>query len=108
MKGMTMRNAGWSVFLAAAFAVWLAGCTTLTGETLGQNLDDASITAEVKAKLATEKASTLTRIGVETVQGTVHLTGIVETAALKERAEAIAWGVRGVRGVVNNLKVQRG
>ncbi len=94
--------------VAAALVVLLAGCASLTGETARQNMDDATITTAVKAKLATEKASTLTRIGVDTVQGTVYLTGIVETAALKARAGDVARQVEGVRGVVNHLKVQGG
>ncbi len=102
-----MWNAGSAACLGAILLL-LAGCTTLTGETLGQNIDDASITSTVKAKLAAEKVSTLTRIGVDTVQGTVHLTGVVENAAMKERAGDIARRVQGVRGVVNNLRVQGG
>jgi osmotically-inducible protein OsmY len=92
----------------AILVVLLAGCTSLTGETARENMDDAAITAAVKATLAAEKASTLTRIGVDTVKGTVYLTGVVESVAIKERAAAITRQVQGVRGVVNNLKVQTG
>lgn len=94
--------------VAAILVVLLAGCTSLTGETARENLDDAAITTAVKAKLAAEKASTLTRIGVDTVKGTVYLTGVVEAPAIKERAGEIARRIQGVRGVVNNLKVQGG
>lgn len=94
--------------VAAILVVLLAGCASLTGETARENMDDATITTAVKAKLAAEKASTLTRVGVDTVQGTVYLTGIVETAALKARAGDLARQVQGVREVVNHLKVQGG
>ena len=94
------------ILAAAILPALLAGCTSLTGETAREHLDDTAITAAVKSKLAAEKVSTLTRIGVDTVQGTVYLTGIVETPALKARAGEIARQVQGVRGVVNNLKVQ--
>ena len=87
-------------------ALQLSGCTYLTGETLGQNIDDTTITTTVKSKLALEKASSLTRVGVDTVKGVVHLTGVVESAAVKDRAEAVARDVGGVRGVVNNLQIQ--
>jgi len=40
-----------------------------------RNVDDATITSEVKAKLAAEKMSTLTKIGVDTDRRTVYLTG---------------------------------
>jgi len=83
-----------------------AGCTSMTGKTAGQNVDDASITASVKTKLAAEKPATLTKVDVDTNKGTVYLTGNVETPAIKERATELARQVSGVREVVNNLKVQ--
>ncbi len=92
--------------LMALMALVLVGCTTLTGKTLGENIDDASITAAVKTKLAGEKATTLTRIDVDTNQGVVYLNGVVENAAMKSRAAELARQVRGVREVVNNLRVQ--
>lgn len=103
---MPMRHALAHISAALLLLTTVAGCASLTGETARENLDDAAITAAVKAKLAAEKASILTRIGVETVQGTVHLSGIVETTALRERAAATARQVQGVRAVVNKLKVQ--
>ena len=84
----------------------LCGCVALTGSTLGQNIDDTNITTEIKARLAAEKAATLTRVHVETQQGTVYLTGIVPTEALKTRAGEVAGKIQGVRQVVNNIKVQ--
>lgn len=86
----------------------LSGCQALTGKTLGENIDDAAITTTVKTKLAAEKAVTLTRVGVETEKGVVYLTGVVDSAALKERAGEIARKVGGVREVVNNVRVQAG
>ncbi len=84
----------------------LAGCQALTGETLGQNIDDTTITTTVKGKLAAEKGSTLTRIQVDTDRGVVQLSGVVQSAADKARAAEIARSVGGVRRVVNNLQVQ--
>ena len=81
-----MRVEARVVALAVLVVVGLCGCVALTGSTLGQNIDDTNITTEIKARLAAEKAATLTRVHVETQQGTVYLTGIVATEALKERA----------------------
>jgi hyperosmotically inducible protein len=89
-----------------AVVVLLAACQSSTGKTLGENIDDAGITTAVKAKLATEKLSTLTRIDVDTNQGVVALNGTVKTVEDKVRAEQIARQVKGVRDVVNNLRVQ--
>jgi osmotically-inducible protein OsmY len=83
-----------------------AGCSSMTGKSAGTNVDDATITAQVKSKLAAEKVATLTKVDVDTNRGTVYLTGNVENETIKERATEIARQVAGVRDVVNNLKIQ--
>ena len=104
--GLTMFRKFGCGLVGLLLAFQLSGCTALTGETLGQNVDDTTVTTSVKSKLALEKASSLTRVGVDTVKGVVHLTGIVENAGVRDRAEDVARSVGGVRGVVNNLQVQ--
>ena len=92
--------------VVAVVMLLLAACSGMTGKTLGENIDDAGITAAVKAKRAGEKISTVTRIDVDTNQGVVALNGTVQTEAMRARAGQIARDVKGVRDVVNNLKVQ--
>ena len=92
--------------VAVAIMMLLAACSSMTGKTLGENIDDAGITAKVKAKLAGEKISTVTRIDVDTNQGVVALNGTVSSEAMRVRAAEIAREVKGVRDVVNNLRVQ--
>ena len=94
------------VGVVAVVMMLLAACSSMTGKTLGENIDDAGITAAVKAKLAGEKISTVTRIDVDTNQGVVALNGTVSSEAMRVRAGQIARDVKGVRDVVNNLKVQ--
>lgn len=89
-----------------ALMLLLHSCQAITGETLGENIDDTTITATVKAKLAAEKGTTLTRIQVDTNRSIVQLSGVVESAADRTRAEPVTRGVGGVKGVVNNLQVQ--
>ena len=101
-----MRYALRSVSAAALLVFVLADCTAMTGKTAGENIDDASITAAVKTKLAAEKFATLTKIDVDTNRGTVYLTGNVDSQAMKRRATEIARQVKGVREVVNNLKIE--
>jgi hypothetical protein len=67
---------------------------------------DTSITMAVKSKLIAEKASSLTKVNVDTRQGVVSLNGTVDSNETKERAAKLARQVEGVREVVNNLKVQ--
>jgi hypothetical protein len=82
------------------------GCHSMTGQSLGTNIDNATTTTEVKAKLAADRLQNLTWVGVDTNNGVVYLTGNAETQAQKERAGEIARDVRGVDKVVNNIQVQ--
>jgi osmotically-inducible protein OsmY len=92
--------------MALLVVMLFAGCQAMTGKTAGQNVDDAALTTSVKAKLASDKAATLTRIDVDTNQGVVALNGVVNTPADKARAEELARQVKGVNRVENNLQVQ--
>ena len=94
--------------LGVAPGLSVVSCTALTGKTAGQNVDDATITAQVKSKLAADRFATLTRIDVDTERGTVYLNGNVDNSASKTRAEELANQVSGVQKVVNNLQVQVG
>ena len=68
--------------------------------------EDARIESEIKARLVAEKTANLTRLGVLSSKGIVHLSGTVASADAKERAAALARSVRGVGRVVNTLEVR--
>lgn len=106
MKFVTLKP----IFLSVAIALLLsaAGCTSLTGQTAGQYVDDSTITASVKAKLVADKAANFTRVDVDTTNKVVALNGIVESPDQKARAEQLAMQVSGVRRVDNNLQIQKG
>jgi len=55
-----------AISLLFVILVLAAGCRSMTGESAGQNIDDSTITTEVKAKLSAERASNLTRVSVAT------------------------------------------
>ena len=73
-------------------------------QTVGAALDDATITAKVKAALLASDGVSGTDISVETVGGTVILTGEVKDAQQVQRAAEIAMNVEGVRSVDNRLQ----
>jgi len=102
----TMLRRSGAGLAVLAVVMLLAACQSTTGRTLGENIDDAGITTTVKAKLAAEKIATLTRIDVDTNQSMVALNGTVQSESMKVRAEQIARQVKGVRDVINNLRVQ--
>ena len=69
-------------------------------------VDDASITAKVKTAVLAEPGLKTLQIGVDTMNGVVTLSGIVDTPELKDRATTIAHNVDGVRTVIDNLAVK--
>jgi osmotically-inducible protein OsmY len=69
-------------------------------------VDDAAITAAIKARHAEDDAVHAFSIGVETVNGEVQLSGFTPSAKEKARAEEIAKGVDGVRAVRNDIIVR--
>jgi len=93
--------------VALAFLFFMTGCQAMTGQTMGENIDDSYITGAVKTKLASDKMVTLTRVGVETNNGIVNLTGEVETAEQKSHIGSLAGQVKGVKQVINNLQVRK-
>ncbi|MBI2875310.1 MAG: BON domain-containing protein [Candidatus Tectomicrobia bacterium] len=69
-------------------------------------MNDAAITAEVKAKLASDvRLATLTNIDVTTVNGVVTLAGQVRTGEESQMAEQVTKSIQGVKQVNNALQV---
>jgi hyperosmotically inducible protein len=73
----------------------------------GNYVDDAWITAKIKALLLKDEGVKGLAVNVETHQGAVQLSGWVNTPEQIIRAEKIALGVDGVKGVRNDLLVKR-
>jgi hyperosmotically inducible periplasmic protein len=76
--------------------------------TVGEKLDDASITASVSAGLAKDPELSAIKIDVDTKNGVVNLTGPAPTSNARERATDIAKAVKGVNSVNNQLTVKAG
>lgn len=73
----------------------------------GKYVDDAWITAKVKALLVKDEGVKGLEVKVETYKGNVQLSGWVSNPTQIAQAERIARGVEGVRGVRNDLQVKR-
>jgi osmotically-inducible protein OsmY len=85
----------------------LAACaTTRTHESAGEYVDDSVITTKVKSQLAADDFLKSFQIGVETYQGTVQLSGFVNSQKAIDKAAEIVMGVNGVKSVKNNLIVK--
>ena len=83
------------------------GCAVVRGqETTGSYVDDAAITTSIKAKFVDDKVVSASSISVETLNGTVQLSGFAKTVAEKTQAEQIARNTRNVRSVRNDIVVR--
>ena len=69
-------------------------------------VDDGSLSAAIQERMAADRATNLAGVKVSTDGGIVYLNGNVPSPEQKMRAEQIAWEVRGVTKVVNNLEVK--
>jgi len=83
-----------------------SGCATMTGETAGENIDDATITTQVNAAIVKDPDAHYFKIDVTTTQGNVVLTGFVNSRATEERLVAKIRQIKGVKSVKSLLKVE--
>ncbi len=84
-----------------------AGCAVSRGqETVGAYVDDTTITTTVKSRFIENKTVDANAISVETLNGTVMLSGFAKNDAEKNTAQSIAWGVKGVKAVKNQVAVR--
>jgi osmotically-inducible protein OsmY len=84
-----------------------AGCSVMRGQqTAGAYVDDTGITTAVKAKFVEDKIVSAGSINVETLNGTVQLSGFARSDDEKRQAEQIARNTRNVRAVRNDIVVR--
>lgn len=89
--------------LALVLALVLGACSST--RTVGTQVDDAGITAKVKAKLAADGDINPFNIDVDTNEGVVTLQGRVAKDEARIKAEQLARDTDGVRRVINLVKV---
>lgn len=75
-------------------------------DTIGESIDDASITALVKTTLLYHRSTSALNTTVETEKGVVKLGGKAKNAAEKDLATKLIRDVHGVKRVVNNMTVE--
>jgi osmotically-inducible protein OsmY len=80
----------------------LAAC----GKSVGETIDDATITTRVKTSLLNDPDVGGLRIDVDTFKGVVTLSGRVKTKEEEAKAVALARKIGGVTDVKSTLQVQ--
>ena len=93
--------------LASIVLVTASGCAVTRGqESVGAYVDDTAITTAVKARFIDNKLVDAISINVETLNGTVMLSGFAKSSIEKTTAESLAWKVNGVKQVKNEIAVR--
>ena len=84
------------------------GCAATRGqETVGAYAEDTAISTAIKGRYVDNKDVDASSIRVETLNGTVMLSGFAKNATEKSTAESIAWKVNGVKAVKNEIAVRQ-
>jgi hyperosmotically inducible protein len=103
---MTMRTTA-AATLAALSLLAVSGCAVTRGqETVGAYADDTAITTAVKSRYVQNKDVDASSIRVETLNGTVMLSGFAKSDNEKSTAETLARRVNGVKSVKNQIAVR--
>ncbi|MGD1030806.1 MAG: BON domain-containing protein [Opitutaceae bacterium] len=77
-----------------------------TGETVGDKIDDASITSQVKLSLLTHKSTSAIKTRVSTTDGVVSVSGEAGSDAERSLVAKLAMDVRGVKSVTNDMTIK--
>ena len=93
--------------MAAVVLLAAPGCAVTRGqESVGAYVDDSTITAQVKGRFVENKQVDAAAISVETMKGTVMLSGFAKNGNERTVAETIARSVKGVVDVRNEISVR--
>lgn len=79
---------------------------SMDSDKTGDNIDDASITSQVKYALLSHKATSAIKTKVTTNDGMIVITGEANSDAEKSLVTKLAQDVRGVKSVSNNMVVK--
>ena len=96
-----------AITISAIALLTATGCAVQRGqETVGSYIDDAGITTLIKSRFVENKLVDAASIKVETLKGTVMLSGFAKNYAERDTAETIARGVKNVVAVKNEIAVR--
>jgi hyperosmotically inducible protein len=96
------------ILLLAVCALVVPMLVTACGKTVGETIDDATITTRVKTALLNDPDVGGMRIDVDTALGVVTLSGVAKTRNEEQKAVAVARRIPGVKDVKSTLQINPG
>ena len=102
---MTTTKYRYSAIFLLALTLLSPMFLTACGKTVGETIDDPTITTQVKTSLLNDSEVGGLRIDVDTFKGIVTLSGAVKTPAERDKAIALARKVNGVKDVKSTLQI---
>src|SRR5215203_1096195 len=103
---MQLRKVLSGILLAGLFASMLGCAATADRQSTAAYVDDSVITTKVKAAILNDPSLKVSEINVETYNGTVQLSGFVNSRADMNRAVVVARGVSGVTSVRDDMRLK--
>src|SRR5262249_12324528 len=104
-RAMNQRKYRYPTLLLLAVTLIAPMFVTACGKSVGETIDDATITTRVKTTLLNDPDVAGMRIDVDTFKGVVTLSGAVKTPAGRDKAMAVARRVGGVKDVKSTLQI---
>jgi hyperosmotically inducible periplasmic protein len=100
--------------LAFTVSIFASGCdkregatgASVSGTTVGTEIDDSVVTTRVRSALLADPDVKSIDIKVETRKGTVQLSGFVDSQERIDKAIALVLKVEGVKGVENGMSLR--
>ena len=113
-----MLNRIFSAIIFAMLAIQLSGCAgaiigagaaaigaSSTEKGFATSITDTSISLKIRDKFIQTDMDLLEGVSIQVDDGNVLLVGRIENQELKVKASKLAWEVRGVRSIINEIEI---
>lgn len=91
--------------LTLTLGLLIASTACSSHQTVGEQIDDAVITAKIEAKLTADPEVSAFNVDVDTEDGVVRLSGVVKQKRARREAADLARNTQGVRRVINDITI---
>ena len=102
-----MKKVVYATFLLCFVLTLFSACSSTTGRTAGELVDDATIADTIRAKIVADKEVSFLKINTDVFNGNVSLLGVVPSKEAEEHLISLAQGVKGVKSVTSKLTIQK-